>query len=879
MARILATSEDGLGKAEARDRLAEVGPNLLLPPKPVSWLKVLADQVRSLVVLLLIAVFFLTLFLQDYLEAVAVGAVLLVNISIGFITELRARRAMESLSKMQVHAAHVVRDGQQMEIDARELVPGDALVLQGGEAVAADARIFRATELQVNEAPLSGESLPVAKAPSPLGDRSGRDVPLADRSCMVYKGTTVAAGGGLAYVVGTGRDTEIGRVSELIRAVEEAPTPLEMKLAVLGKRLIGLTLAVASGVTLMGIAQGRDPWLMVETGIALAIAAVPEGLPVVATIALAVGLQRMARRRALVRRLLAVEGLGSVTVICADKTGTLTTGDMTVTRIEGEWGSVRVTGAGRTAEGDFRLGEESVPADSVPGLNDVLRAGILANRAALVETRDETLGVGDPTEVALLVAGKKAGLAREELLEAHPEVASLPFSSERLLMATFHGLEDGTVLACVKGAPSRILNASTRLRTSTGIAPMDQKAMEAMAARNQALAGAGLRVLAVSERVLPPGHPLDEGALEDLTFLGLVGISDPPAPGVAETLETFRTAGIRTIMITGDQARTARTIADEVGLLGDGRVVTAPDFTREDAGALFDEDVRVFARVTPGDKLAIVEGLQKRGEIVAMLGDGINDAPAIKQADVGVAMGLRGTDVAKETAELVLQDDRFETVGVAVEEGRVIFENIRKFVFYLFSCNLSEVGVLSLAGFTSLPTPLLPLQILWLNLITDVFPALALAVEPPEEGVMRRPPRDPSAAVMSGDFIRTTLAFGALLTVASGGAFLIALLWMDASPRVASTVAFQTLAMSQLIHAWNARTVGPVHMSQLWTNRWMIGAAALTVLLQVAAVTHPALIEVLATVHISEVPWGLVLAASLLPLVTGQLWKRRGTKT
>ncbi|MGI9628441.1 MAG: cation-translocating P-type ATPase, partial [Longimicrobiales bacterium] len=653
-------------------------------------------------VLLLIAVFFVALLLGDYLEAGAVGAVLAINISIGFATELRARRAMEALSKLQVHTALVVREGAHLRINAREVVPGDVIVLTGGEAVPADARVLDAVELEVNEAPLTGESFPVSKHQRALAPLSRKDpIPLADRSSMVYKGTMVSSGDGLAYVVGTGAETEIGRVSDLIHSVEEGPTPLERKLAVLGRRLIWATLAIAGVITGIGVARGREPWLMVETGLALAIAAVPEGLPVVATIALAVGLQRMARRRALVRRLSAVEGLGGATVVCADKTGTLTTGQMTVTRVAVGDQDVFVLGAGVELDGVFQVDGRDQAAEEIPGLLEVLESGVFANRASIDASDECVSAAGDPTEVALLVAGSKAGLSRPELVSRFPETGSVPFSSERMMMATFHGTEDGGTQAYVKGAPGRIIDRSSQQLTEAGVVQLDKDGKDELRELNRKLSGEGLRVLAVARRPLSTLSEVLEDALNELTFLGLVGIADPPANRVRETLSKLDAAGIATIMITGDQANTAEAVARSIGLPAEGAVVSAPQFDEDEEAPPFDASVRVFARVSPGDKLRIVKSLQKRGEVVAMIGDGINDAPAIKQADIGVAMGGRGTDVAKETADLVLQDDRFETIGAAVEEGRVIFENIRKFVFYLFSCNLSEVGVLSLAAFTT----------------------------------------------------------------------------------------------------------------------------------------------------------------------------------
>jgi len=677
-------------------------------------------------------------------------------------------------------------------------------------------------------------------------------------------------------VTATGLDTEIGRVTELVQTLEGQESPIEERLRILGHRLIWLTLGVVVVVSGVGIARGRDPWLMIETGVALGIAAVPEGLPVVATVTLAVGMRRMARRNALIRRLPAVEALGSATVICADKTGTLTTGQMTVTRIEPPGRSIRVTGVGLDTGGAFREGDRPVdPHDDVQ-LRELLRVGVLANRAALQATPEGArVGVGDPTEVALLVAGHKAGMTRDALLRSRPLEAEVPFSSERRLMATFHRTPSGGIEALVKGAPERVLDASDRMLTDDGERALDDDARAEVETLNRELAGEGLRVLALARRTLDREGP-DESALEGLVLLGLVGLYDPPAPGVPETVRDFHGAGVRAVMITGDQLPTARAVAREVGLLDEeSDVLDGAELGRLPPAELEGRLARTgaFARVSPDQKLAIVEGFQRRGEIVAMLGDGVNDAPALKRADIGVAMGGRGTDVARETADLVLQDDRFATVAAAVEEGRIIFDNIRKFIFYLFSCNLSEVGALFVATTVGLPLPLQPLQLLWLNMITDVFPALALAMEPGEEDVMSRPPRDPDAAVLSRDFVALIGVYGVLLTGVTLGAFVWGL--STGSPERAGTVAFMTLAVSQLFHVFNARSVGPIRdRSDLLENRWVWGATALTLALQLAAVYLPGLRAVLGTVALGPREWVVISAASLLPVAAGQVWAR-----
>jgi len=826
----------------------------------------------------------------------------------------------------------VLRDGRQRDVDARSLVPGDVVLLQAGTAVPADGRLLVADELTVVEAPLTGESVPVRKrcaavGASAVGETAGDGnatvgdvrvgdatvgdaVPLAERASMVYKGTLVAAGSGRAVVTATGLATEVGQVAELVAETETEATPLERRLDRLGRRLVGLTLAVAGVVTLLGLARGEPLGRMVETGLALAVAAVPEGLPVVATLALALGMARMARRHALVRRLPAVETLGSATVICTDKTGTLTAGVMTVTHLVVAGRETRVA---RRAPGvSAAAGTEVVGTavvGSAPGWRRALRIAVLANRAAAERAADGSWTTsGDPTEAALLVAAEDAGVDRQALLADTPEVAEVPFASEHMWMATFHrrgaeSVADGsggealagpavTVEVCVKGAPGRVVELCSRQLVADGdgedlrAVPLDAAGRQGLLQLNRDLAARGLRVLALADGSVPAGDGLAattteerQAAVADLTFVAYVALSDPPSPGAAEAVAAFHGAGVRTVMITGDQAVTAAAVARRLGLLRPGdETMDGRELARLSGVELARRVGRVaaFSRTSPADKLRIVEALQHGGEVVAMLGDGVNDAPALKKADVGVAMGGRGTDVAKETAAVVLQDDRFETVAAAVEEGRVIFDNIRKFIFYLFSCNLAEVLVLFLAGAAGWPLPLTPLQILWLNLLTDVFPALALAAEPAEPDVMSRPPRDPAAGVLSRPFLLQVAAYGALITVVTLAVFALAL---HATPGAAGeararSLAFATLAFAQLAHVVNARSPRPLLFSRrLFANPWAGWAVAGTALLQVAALTLPGLSDVLGTVTPRPAEWGWVVAAAALPALVGQTVK------
>ncbi len=842
--RRLESGPGGLDDGEAARRLAQLGPNLFERAKPVSPWRILVAQLRNVVVALLAVAAVLAFLTGDPLDAAAVVAVLVLNVLIGFTTEFRAHRAMEALVALEVSHARVLRAGQWREVDARDLVPGDVILLEAGQSVPADARLTEAAELRIEEASLTGEPLPAAKdAAAALS----ADLPLADRATMVYKATTVARGRGQAVVVATGMATEVGRIGTLAGAVENRSTPLERRLDSLGRRLAVVAIGVAVLVAAIGYLKGVAFADLIQTALALGVAAVPEGLPVVGTIAMAIGVRRMARRRVLVRRLPVVETLGSATVICTDKTGTLTAGRMRATVL-------------RLPDREIRL-DDSAAAE--PRLETALRIGVLANEASLTRAGDGWQAHGDPTDAALLLTAADHGLSRERLLEASPRRAELPFSSERLLAASWHRTGDTTTLF-VKGAPGRIAELCDRVLGPDGTAALDAERRAALLESNRELAARGLRVLALA---MKEGASGGEADLAGLTWVALVGLSDPPAPGVRETIGLFNTAGIRTVMITGDQRRTAEAIAGELALLRPGdQVIDGRELDRMPDSALREavDRVAAYSRASPEAKLRIIAAHQSRGAVVAMLGDGVNDSAALRQADIGVAMGLRGTDMAKEAADLILEDDRFSTIGAAIEEGRVIFDNVRKFVFYLFSCNLAEILVLLGVGVVSSAAPLYPLQILWLNLITDTFPALALAVEPGEEGVMRQPPRDPDEAILSRAMLGSIVAYAVLIAAATVVAFAL----------VGTTGAFMTLALAQILHLGNARSRGPVLSPRLaLTNRTALAAVALAIGLQALAVLLDPLARVLRVGPLTGREWALVAALGAVPAIAGQLFK------
>ena len=850
----LETTVDGLSDDEALARLKRHGANRLPAPAGVSAFALLGGQVRSVVVLLLAAAAGISLALGDTVEAAAIAAVLVINAVLGFVTEWRARRAMEALLGLVAPRAAVVRGGHLVVVDAATLVPGDVIQLDAGNRVPADARVIHVVDLGTMEAALTGESLPVEKSADVL---PAPRLAVADRANMIYLGTVVATGSGRAVVTATGPDTELGRIGTLVGGIKEEQTPLERRLDALGRHVAWITIGIAAIVCGLGLAHDLPLGEVLETGIALAVAAMPEALPAVATIALAVGMRRMAHRHALVRRLPAVETLGSTTVICTDKTRTLTSGEMTV---------VSVWTAGRS----YSLSPHDLSDPDEPAVRRVLETAVLASRPRVHHGREVAGPMGDPVDHAVQTALDRAGVDGSRLLAAHPARSFLPFSSGRKMMATFDE-RNGRLHASVKGAPERVIALADRVLMADGPSRLDEPGRADLNATNRTLAHDGLRVLGVAAGYV---ENTSESALRSLTFEGFLGLADPPARGVKETIATLRRAGLRTVMITGDQRATAEAIGRELGVIDAG----ASTIDGAELDALSPEDlvatigeINAFSRVSPEHKLLIVRALQKRGEIVAMLGDGVNDAAALKQADVGVAMGLRGTDVAKEAAAIVLQDDRFETVAAAVEEGRVIFDNIRKFVFYLFSCNVAEILVLLLAGLAAWPIPLLPLQLLWLNMVTDTFPALALALEPGDAAVMRRPPRNSDEAILSRPFLVSIFVYGAGLTAATLGAFWWGLL---KHPEDASTLAFMTLALAQIFHLGNARSqddvLAPV---RALANPVAIGAVGLAMALQLVTVFDP-LARVLHVTELDITQWCVVVLVGGLPALTGQLFKR-----
>ena len=872
----------GLTEGEVLRRLQQFGPNLMREePEPSFW-QLLAQQFTSFLVLLLIAAAIISVLVGEYLDAVVIAAVVILNATIGVIQEQKAGQALRALKKIAAGRARVVRDGRVIEILSQNLVPGDIVLLETGNYVPADVRLIEAVNLEINEAPLTGESVPTQKNASTVLDPA---TTLGDVTNSAFLGTVVTRGRGKGIVTATGMLTEIGEIAELLQRFEAQVTPLQRNLARLGQVLGYAVIGIAIIVAIAGILQGRPVLETFLVSVSLAVAAIPESLPAVVTIVLAIGLQRMVRRHALIRRLPAVETLGAATVIASDKTGTLTKGEMTVVRLYAAGREVEVTGEGYRPEGSFREDGMIIQPASDPALRLLLLGAVLANDAIIEPSgrsdgRETWRVIGDPTEGALLVAGAKAGLWREELEKSFPREREAPFGSDRKLMSTIHPSAEGQgKVIFVKGAPDVVLSRSTRVQTAEGvreIGPNDKAAIQAV---NDRFAARALRVLGVAYRLLSDDEARREPeSLErDLTFVGLIGMLDPPRPEVRKAVAVARRAGIRPVMVTGDYKRTALAVAESLDLARPESLALSGEELRrlsdEELDRIVDR-VDVYARVSPQDKVRVVEALRRSNQIVAVTGDGVNDAPALKRADIGVAMGIAGTDVAKEAAAMVLTDDNFASIVAAIEEGRIIYANIRKFVGYLLSANLGEVIVIFVGILAGLPLVLQPIQILWVNLVTDSFPALALGLEEAEPGIMEEPPRPPQEGIIVG-FLRYWLVFQGLLdATVTLTAFLIGLSLFPGQIAGAQSMAFATLVTTELLRAYSARSLRrPVVSLGILSNRFMIGATVLSFLLLLLVLYLPPLQPAFNTVPLGLNEWLLIIPLALIPFLGSELFK------
>jgi P-type Ca2+ transporter type 2C len=871
-ARLETSATRGLGGEEAARRLAEHGPNEIQAARRVPPWRLLLDQFKNVLILILLVAVALSAALGHATEAVVVTVIVLFAVVLGFVQEYRAERAIEALRELAAPTATVVRDGEEVELPARDLVPGDLVLVQAGDKVPADARVTESVNLQVEEAALTGESVPVSKRTEAL---DGDDVAVADRTNSLFAGTAITYGRGRSLVVATGMETEFGRIAHLLQGIETAKTPLQRNLDRVAGVLARAGLAVVLVVVALGLLRDEPFVEMLLFGTALAVAVVPEALPAVVTISLTLAATRMAKRNALIRRLPATETLGSVTVIGSDKTGTLTKDEMTARKLLVAGELVDVSGAGYAPEGSFSY--RGAPYEPSPALLEILRGAVLASDAQLVggDGNGEWEIRGDPTEGALVVAAAKAGLDKRELDARCPRVGEIPFTAESKRMTTLHETSDG-VVAYTKGAPEIVLESCARQLTAEGEAALDDEGRAAVLATAQELAGDALRVLAVARKQ----DATLEAAEQDLTFVGLIGMIDPPRPEARDAIEICRRAGIKAVMITGDHPATAQAIASELGLLGSGRVVTGIELEAMDDDELARDvdEIEVYARVSPAHKLRVVTALQEQGHSVAMTGDGVNDAPALKKADIGIAMGITGTDVTKEAAAMTLTDDNFASIVAAVEEGRRVFGNIKKYLMYLLSANLGEVGLLLAASVAGQPLPLTAVLILYINLATDGLPALALSVDPPEPDLMQSRPRDRAAGI----FTRPVLAL-----IALGGAWSAAVnttlfIWALESGRSldeAITMTFVSLALIEFIKAYSYRSERHSILRAPFANRWLNLAVLWELALLGLVVYLPFLQGAFGTVALSadDVVLVLLCAVTILPVLEAGKWLvRRG---
>ncbi|OQY91828.1 MAG: ATPase [Anaerolineae bacterium UTCFX2] len=911
----------GLSDEEAAKRLEQYGPNQLAEKPPVSFWKMLWDQFNNFIVMLLIAASIISALLGDYVEAAAIMAIVILNATLGVFQERRAEQALAALKKLAAPEAHVIRGGSRKIIPSTQVVPGDLILLEAGNYIPADVRLIEAVNLRIEEAALTGESVPVQKD---AAIRLEAQIPLGDRKNTAFMGTLVSYGRGRGVAISTGMHTQIGLIAEMLQSVEEEETPLQKRLDQLGKTLGWAALSICGMVFVVGWLRGYDLLDMFLIAVSLAIAAVPEGLPAVVTISLALGMREMIKRHALIRKLSSVETLGSTTVICSDKTGTLTQNEMTVTRMWVAGRSFSISGGGYAPTGDFSVDDQVIDLKDYPAALTNLWVAALNNDADLevsgASADKETFRmVGDPTEGALIVAAAKAGARKLELNQAYPRVQEVPFDSVRKRMVTIHKIvtprsEDISPFndsnqkewhaITVKGALDLVLDLCQAYQSMDNqIEPLDETMRMQILAANDLMTQDALRVLGMAYR-LTPNMPdaSDPNDLEkDLVFTGMIGMIDPPRPEVPPALTTGRKAGVRTVMITGDYANTARAIAESIGLMQPGhQVLTGPSLNEMDDETLQREVeyTDVFARVSPEHKMRIVEALRSNREVVAMTGDGVNDAPSIKRADIGIAMGITGTDVAKESADMVLTDDNYASIVSAVEQGRIIYDNIRKFVFFLLSSNVAEIMIIFLATLAGLPTPLTAIQLLWLNLLTDGAPALALAMEKGDPDIMKRKPRPAHEPIINssmglGITIQTITQTGATLTAFCLGllwhlqetipagtnvfgtiGYLLRYDWRGVDVQTAETMAFVTLSMCELFRAYTVRSERQsIFKIGVFSNRYMQYAVGFSIVLLLLVVNVPFLQPIFNTHSMSPLEWAIVIGLALIPAISEEITK------
>jgi P-type Ca2+ transporter type 2C len=866
----------GLSNAEAMNRLRQHGPNELQAAHRISPWEILLEQFKNVLILILLGATILSLFLGHGIESIVIAVIVLFAVGLGFVQEYRAERAIEALRRMAAPTATAIRDGTEAKIQAKELVPGDVILLHTGDRIPADARLLESVNLQVEEAALTGESVPVEKH---IQELESDDLAVGDRRNMIYSGTAVTYGRGRALVVATAMQTEFGKIAQLLETVETGRTPLQQNLDKVGSTLARAAFVVVAIIVALGLLRGQPFIEMLIFGIALAVAVVPEALPAVVTISLAIGVQKMVKRNALIRRLPAVETLGSTSVICSDKTGTLTKDEMTVRRIFTAGQLFKVSGAGYVPTGEFFV-NGGTPVHPTEELKLTLTAATLASDTRLVNDKNDSGNgwdiKGDPTEGALVVAAAKAGLQKASLDEESPRVDEIPFTSETKRMTTLHRANGG-MTAYAKGAPEVILESCDFILTENGVVTLDDEYRSQVLAQAQEMAGEALRVLGIASKP----NVSRETAETSMIFLGLAGMIDPPRPEVKAAIALCTEAGIRPVMITGDHPITAQAVARELGLLHNGgRVVTGMELEdmSDEQLQLDVENISVYARVSPSHKLRVVTAWQARGHIAAMTGDGVNDAPSLKKADIGIAMGITGTDVTREAAAMTLTDDNFASIVAAVEEGRGVFGNVKKYLMYLLSSNIGEIGLMAGSALLGLPLPLTAVQILYVNLATDGLPALALSVDPPEPDLMKRKPRNPRTGIFTRSVVTLMVVGGIWSTLINLGLFTWAL-YSGRSLEETMTMTFVSLVLIQFFKAYNFRSDRHSVLDKPFANKWLNTAILWEIGLLLAVVYLPILHEPFGTYSLPVADWLIILAlvVTIVPVLEIVKWmERRG---
>jgi Ca2+-transporting ATPase len=860
----LKTEEDGLTEPEAKSRREIYGVNEIREKKKVSWFRRFLNQFKNFLVIILILATIVSAALGEILDALVILIIVVLNAVFGFIQEYKAEKAIESLKKLSAPKTKVIRNGKEKEIWARELVPGDIVVLGVGDRVPADCRIIEYSNLKIDESFITGESTPVVKHNKAIE----KETPVSDRKNMLLMGSLVVYGHCKAVVVKIGMKTEIGRIAHLIQTAEEKKTPLQQKLESFGKRLGIIILGICGVIFVTGLLKNKPILEMFMVAVSLAVAAIPEGLPAIVTITLALGIQRMAKRNAIIRKLPAVEALGCTTVICSDKTGTLTLNKMTVQKLFTDDKEITVTGEGYSTEGSFYLNEKEIDPLSDKNVSLLLTIGALCNDAELQD--DDALG--DPTEGALLAAAYKAGIDRD-IKKKYTRVFELSFDSERKSMTTVHDI-GGQRFAYVKGAPEKILERCMTILKNGDIHRLSTEDRKKITEINQKFTSQSLRVLAMAFKRLKPSSVMDESLETDLVFVGLQAMKDPAREEVKEAIQKCKSAGIRVIMITGDHKLTAMAIGRELGMPASEEYTIAGQEIEKMSESELDEIVKkktIYARVSPEDKVRIIKAIKKKGHIVAMTGDGVNDAPALQIADIAIAMGITGTDVAKEASDMILADDNFATIEAAVEEGRGIYDNIKKSIRYLLSCNVGEVLTIFLATLADLPLPLLPIQILWMNLVTDGLPALALGMDTADPDIMQRPPRDPKENILSRRALLFIFIVGAIMSLS---VLVIYVFELQNNPLKAQTIAFTTIILAQMFISLSSRSERhTLKKIGFFTNKILLVAICAAVLLQVFVIYTPFLQPIFKTVELDIYDWLKIIFVSSAAFIAIELKK------